>query len=84
VPCGNSFGSGVSGDFFGAFVSFVDFGGGAPKSSPDVTAELSLLAPVLSVAAGVSLFVASAFGASVAAGALVAVDFGAGVALPFA
>ena len=45
APCGSSFGSGVRGERFCAAVSVPALGGGAPRSSPDVTSLLGAVSP---------------------------------------
>jgi hypothetical protein len=65
----------VSGDLRGPCVSFVCFGGGAPRSSPEVTLALPLVAGGLSAGAAVSLFAASGFELSLGAGAEAALGF---------
>src|SRR6187399_2378000 len=77
APCGNSFGSGVSGERFCAAASVPGLGGGAPKSSPDVTDEdepPAVGAPS-GEAAGASGFAGS--GLAVSAGAADVAGFGA-------
>jgi len=62
----------------GPLVSFVCFGGGAPRSSPEVTLALPLVAGALSPGAAVSVFALSGFELSLAVDAEVALGFEAG------